>query len=92
MTDDDRSAFAPPMPSDIVLAGARVYGLGDAPDGLWSVVEGEVPLVSYPESVGMIVGQGAWFGELSVVDARMIALSYGKIAVREAQALRAIGQ
>lgn len=51
-----------------------------------------MPLVSYPESVGMIVGQGAWFGELSVVDARMIALSYGKIAVREPQALRAIGQ
>lgn len=55
-----------------VLAGARVYGLGDAPDGLWSVVEGEVRLVSYPaiglESVAMIVGPGSWFGELSVVD------------------------
>ncbi len=55
-----------------VAAGARVYGLGDPPDGLWSVVEGEVRLVSYPaiglESVAMIVGPGSWFGELSVVD------------------------
>ncbi|MDO9433392.1 MAG: Crp/Fnr family transcriptional regulator [Phenylobacterium sp.] len=55
-----------------VPAGSRIYGLGDPPDGLWSVVEGEVRLVSYPaigvESVAMILGPGAWFGELSVVD------------------------
>ncbi len=55
-----------------VPAGTRVYGLGDPPDGLWSVVEGEVRLVSYPaigvESVAMILGPGAWFGELSVLD------------------------
>lgn len=53
-------------------AGARVYGIGDPPDGLWAVLEGEVRLVSYPavgvESVSMIVGPGAWFGELSVLD------------------------
>jgi CRP-like cAMP-binding protein len=52
--------------------GARVYGVGDPPDGFWAVVEGEVRLVSYPaigmESVSMIVGPGAWFGELSVLD------------------------
>ncbi|PZQ60279.1 MAG: Crp/Fnr family transcriptional regulator [Phenylobacterium zucineum] len=52
--------------------GARVYGVGDPPDGLWSVSEGEVRLVSYPavgvESVAMILGPGAWFGELSVID------------------------
>lgn len=53
-------------------AGARVYGIGDPPDGLWAVIEGEVRLVSYPaigvESVSMIVGPGAWFGEVSVLD------------------------
>ncbi|MEW5688229.1 MAG: Crp/Fnr family transcriptional regulator [Pseudomonadota bacterium] len=52
--------------------GARVYGIGDPPDGLWSVSEGEVRLVSYPavgmESVAMILGPGAWFGELSTID------------------------
>lgn len=52
--------------------GAPVYGVGDPPDGLWSVSEGEVRLVSYPavgvESVAMILGPGAWFGELSVID------------------------
>lgn len=53
-------------------AGDRVYGLGDAPDGLWGVVEGEVRLVSYPavgvESVAMVLHGGGWFGELSVMD------------------------
>jgi CRP/FNR family cyclic AMP-dependent transcriptional regulator len=53
-------------------AGARVYGLGDPPDGLWSVAEGEVRLIAYPadgmESVALILGPGAWFGELSVID------------------------
>lgn len=52
--------------------GARVYGVGDPPDGLWSVLEGEVRLVSYPavgvESLALILAPGAWFGELSVID------------------------
>jgi len=52
--------------------GARVYGVGDPPDGLWSVVEGEVRLISYPavgvESLAMFLGPGAWFGELSTID------------------------
>lgn len=51
---------------------SRVYEVGDPPDGLWSVSEGEVRLVSYPavgvEAVAMILGPGAWFGELSVID------------------------
>lgn len=59
-----RSSHAP--------AGARVYGIGDPPDGLWAVAEGEVRLMSYPavgvETVSMILGSGAWFGELSVID------------------------
>jgi len=52
--------------------GARVYGVGDPPDGLWCVLEGEVRLMSYPavgvESLALILGPGAWFGEVSVVD------------------------
>ena len=52
--------------------GQRVYGVGDPPDGLWCVREGEVRLVSYPavgvEALAMILGPGAWFGELSVID------------------------
>ncbi len=52
--------------------GTRVYDLGDPPDGLWCVREGEVRLVSYPavgvESLALILGPGAWFGELSVID------------------------
>lgn len=51
---------------------ALLYGVGDEPDGLWAVLEGEVRLVSYPavgmELVGLIVGTGGWFGELSVLD------------------------
>ncbi|MCC8950529.1 Crp/Fnr family transcriptional regulator [Bradyrhizobium sp. Arg62] len=52
--------------------GARVYGIGDPPNGLWSVRQGEVRLVSYPadgvEAIRLILGPGAWFGELSVMD------------------------
>ena len=51
---------------------ALLYGVGDEPDGLWAVLQGEVRLVSYPavgmELVGLIVGTGGWFGELSVLD------------------------
>ncbi|WP_337187777.1 Crp/Fnr family transcriptional regulator [Phenylobacterium sp.] len=64
LLDRARSSSAP--------TGARVYGVGDPPDGLWAVVGGEVRLVSYPavgiESVAMILAPGAWFGELSVLD------------------------
>ncbi|MET3663587.1 Crp/Fnr family transcriptional regulator [Caulobacter sp. 1776] len=50
----------------------RIYGAGDAPNGLWAVLEGQVRLVGYPAS-GMeilvrILGPGAWFGELSTLD------------------------
>lgn len=64
LLDRARSSQAP--------AGTRVYGIGDPPDGLWAVAEGEVRLMSYPavgvEAVSMILGPGAWFGELSVID------------------------
>jgi CRP/FNR family transcriptional regulator, cyclic AMP receptor protein len=50
----------------------RVYRVGDAPNGLWVVLAGEVRLVSYPiegaEMLGLILRAGRWFGELSVLD------------------------
>ena len=52
--------------------GEHVYRIGDAPDGLWVVLAGEVRLVSYSaageEAVGLILRPGRWFGELSVLD------------------------
>lgn len=52
--------------------GARLYGAGDPPNGLWAVLEGQVRLIGYPAS-GMeilvrILGPAAWFGELSTLD------------------------
>lgn len=55
-----------------VPAGGRIFGLGDPPDGLIAVLEGEVRLVrstaAGEESVAVILGPGAWFGGLSAVD------------------------
>ncbi len=56
-----------------VAAGARLYGVGDPPDGLWAVLDGQVRLMGYPavgaELVVLIMGPGTWFGELSTLDA-----------------------
>lgn len=72
LAPDRRRALLGLARASQALAGARVYGVGDPPDGLWAVAEGEVRLISYPavgvEAVSMIVGPGGWFGELSVVD------------------------
>jgi CRP/FNR family transcriptional regulator, cyclic AMP receptor protein len=55
-----------------VAQGTRLYRLGDPPDGLHVVIDGQVQLVNYPaagtEMVMMIVRPGRWFGELSVLD------------------------
>lgn len=55
-----------------VSRGAHVYRLGDAPDGLYALLDGEVRMVSYSSSglemVAMVVRPGLWFGELSVID------------------------
>ena len=54
--------------------GVHIYRIGDPPNGLHVVVEGQVRLVSYPaagqELVNMIVKPGRWFGELSVIDGK----------------------
>lgn len=53
-------------------AGERVYGFDDEPNGLWAVIEGQVRLTGYPaagvEFVALILGAGAWFGEVSTLD------------------------
>lgn len=52
--------------------GEAVYGAGDAPNGLWAVLEGQVRLMGYAangsELVALVVAPGAWFGELSSLD------------------------
>lgn len=55
-----------------VAEGARLYGTGDPPNGLWAVLEGKVQLKGYP-AVGMELrlptfGPGSWFGETSTLD------------------------
>ncbi len=56
-----------------VTAGARLYGVGDPPDGLWAVLDGQVRLIGYPavgaELVVLMMAPGTWFGELSTLDA-----------------------
>jgi len=56
-----------------VAAGTRLYGVGDPPDGLWAVLDGQVRLIGYPaigaEMVVLMMAPGTWFGELSTLDA-----------------------
>jgi len=58
--------------TEVLAAGARIYGLGDPPNGLWAVVEGQVRLkglsVNGAELLALIVRPGTWFGELSTLD------------------------
>lgn len=55
-------------------AGARLYRLGDPPNGLHALLEGKVRMVSYSagglEMVAMVLRPGLWFGELSVIDGK----------------------
>ncbi|MGH1560429.1 Crp/Fnr family transcriptional regulator [Caulobacter segnis] len=52
--------------------GALIYGIGDPPNGLWAVVEGQVRLKGYPaaglEFLAMVLRPGTWFGEVSTLD------------------------
>lgn len=89
LADERRQALLERARSSHAPAGTRVYGIGDPPDGLWAVVEGQVRLFSYPavgvEAVSMILGPGAWFGELSVIDGG--PRPHDAIAVRPARLL-----
>jgi CRP/FNR family cyclic AMP-dependent transcriptional regulator len=57
-----------------VEAGARLYGMGDEPNGLWAVLDGQVRLKGYSdrgaELLALILRPGTWFGELSTLDAK----------------------
>lgn len=52
--------------------GGRLCAIGDPPDGLYAVLEGDVRLVAATaaghESLALMMGPGAWFGGLAAVD------------------------
>lgn len=53
-------------------AGKRIYSNGDAGNGLWAVLDGQVRLTGLPENgsefLVRILKPGSWFGELSTLD------------------------
>ncbi|GAA0676756.1 Crp/Fnr family transcriptional regulator [Sphingomonas insulae] len=55
-----------------IPAGGLIYATGDAPNGLWAVIEGQVRLKGYPaagaEFLALILRPGTWFGEVSTLD------------------------
>jgi len=56
-----------------VPAGALIYAMGDPPNGLWAVIEGQVRLKGHPavagaEFLALILRPGTWFGEVSTLD------------------------
>ena len=55
-----------------VATGGTVYGIGDPPNGLWCVLEGQVRLKGYStngvEMLVLVLRPGKWFGELSTLD------------------------
>lgn len=74
LTVDRRRQILQHLSFHTLARGAYVYRLGDAPNGLHVLLDGEVRMVSYSSSglemVAMVVRPGMWFGELSVVDGR----------------------
>lgn len=56
----------------VLADGGRLCAIGDPPDGLYAVLEGDVRLVAGTaagqESLALMMGPGAWFGGLSAVD------------------------
>lgn len=58
--------------SRTVASGTLAYALGDPPNGLWAVVQGQVRLIGYPapglEFLALILRPGTWFGEVSTID------------------------
>jgi len=57
---------------EVLENGARIYGSGDPPNGLWAVLDGQVRLKGLSangvELLALIVRPGTWFGELSTFD------------------------
>lgn len=68
--------------------GGRIYAMGDEPNGLWAVLDGQVRLVGYPvagvELLSLLLTPGTWFGELSTLDGGPRphdAIAFGKTRV-----------
>lgn len=55
-----------------IESGRLIYALGDPPNGLWAVLEGQVRLKGYPaaglEFLALTLRPGTWFGEVSTLD------------------------
>lgn len=55
-----------------IAPGARLYSIGDAPNGLWALLEGRIRLKFYPaaglELLALDFQPGVWFGEVSALD------------------------
>ena len=53
-------------------SGALIYAIGEPPNGLWAVIDGQVRLKGYPapglEFLALILRPGTWFGEVSTLD------------------------
>jgi CRP-like cAMP-binding protein len=72
LTPERRDALIAEARVRTVPAGGLIYGIGDAPNGLWAVIEGQVRLKGYPaagaEFLALILRPGTWFGEVSTLD------------------------
>lgn len=71
---DRRAIFIGQARLSNVAAGGRIYSIGDPPNGMWAVLEGQVRLKGYPtdgmEFLALILRPGTWFGETSTLDGK----------------------
>lgn len=69
---DRQAALISQARSRTVETGWRVYAIGDQPNGLWAVLQGQVRIKGYPapglEFLALGVEPGGWFGEVSTLD------------------------
>ncbi len=73
LTPERRDALLAEARVRAVPAGALIYAMGDPPNGLWAVIEGQVRLKGHPavagaEFLALILRPGTWFGEVSTLD------------------------
>ncbi|MDO9587424.1 MAG: CRP/FNR family transcriptional regulator [bacterium] len=74
LPSDTRAALLGAARMRAVDNGVAIYRAGDPGDGLHAVLKGEVRLIGHSEAgrrlVYLILRQGDWFGEMSVLDGR----------------------
>nr|WP_314438532.1 Crp/Fnr family transcriptional regulator [uncultured Brevundimonas sp.] len=72
LTADQRSAVICAATVLRARKGRRLYRSGDPGDGLYALLDGTVRLAARPaagwEVTNLVLGQGDWFGELSILD------------------------